>query len=86
MKNVLKLIPALWLAAFGLLKTEAQNISIDRGVRLEGLWCFPLATDSLQYLYLPDESHLTLDRQNNPQFSFVRYVKLNADRYHYIYK
>ncbi len=52
----------------------SQQIAIDRGVRLDGLWCFPLVTDSLQYMYLPDQSQLALDNQNHPQFSFVRYV------------
>ncbi len=72
--NHIKIVLAIWLAATGFSKVQAQNIAIDRGVRVEGLWCFPLATDSTQYLYLPDQSHLSIDRQNNPQFSFVRYV------------
>jgi hypothetical protein len=52
----------------------SQQISIDRGVRAEGLWCFPLVSDSLIYVYLPDESQLAMDKNKNPQFSFVRYV------------
>ena len=56
---------------------NAQQIAIDRGVRVEGLWCFPLVTDSLKYLYLPDQSTLALDQKKNPNFSFIRYVTVN---------
>jgi hypothetical protein len=55
-------------------QVNAQQISIDRGVRAEGLWCFPLTTDSLVYLYLPDKGLLGSDENNKPQFSFIRYV------------
>jgi hypothetical protein len=57
----------------------AQQISIDRGVRVEGLWCFPLVTDTMQYLYLPDRAFLSLDEKQQPQFSFIRYVNNTAD-------
>jgi hypothetical protein len=52
----------------------AQQIAIDRGVRAEGLWCFPLITDTLQYLFLPDRAMLGTDEKNQPEFSFIRYV------------
>jgi hypothetical protein len=52
----------------------AQQILVDRGVRVGGLWCFPLISDSLSYLYLPTNAHLSLDESQNPQFSFLRYV------------
>ncbi|MCP9755426.1 hypothetical protein EGI26_09700 [Lacihabitans sp. CCS-44] len=52
----------------------AQQILVDRGVRVGGLWCFPLISDSLSYLYLPTNAHLSLDESKNPQFSFLRYV------------
>ena len=51
-----------------------QQIMMDRGVRAAGVWCFPLLTDSLTYLYLPSEARLGTDHQNQPQFSFLRYV------------
>lgn len=53
---------------------KAQQISIDRGVRVEGLWCFPLVTDTTQYLFLPDRAMLAVDEKKKPQFSFIRYV------------
>jgi hypothetical protein len=59
------------------LQGSGQQIAIDRGVRLEGLWCFPLVTDSLQYLFLPDRSSLALDDQRQPNFSFIRYVAID---------
>lgn len=58
---------------------QAQQISIDRGIRVDGLWCFPVVTDSLQYLYLPDRAMLAVDEQKKPQFSFIRYVNDNED-------
>ncbi len=54
----------------------AQPISIDRGVRAEGLWCFPLVSDSLSWLYLPDKGVLAFDENKKPQFSFIRYVDI----------
>src|SRR4051812_183471 len=50
------------------------QISIDRGLRAAGLWCFPLVSDSNTWLYLPDRSLLAMDENKKPQFSFIRYV------------
>lgn len=57
---------------------SAQQIQIDRGVRVNNLWCFPLLSDSLTYLYLPDEASLVLDKEQHPQFSLIRYVSNQA--------
>jgi hypothetical protein len=51
-----------------------QQVLIDRGVRAADLWCFPLHSDTLRYVYLPARARLALDDQERPQFSFVRYV------------
>ena len=73
-----------YLAMMGLLclllthGAKAQQIQIDRGVRVNNLWCFPLLTDSLTYLYLPDEASLALDKSQHPQFSLIRYVTNRA--------
>lgn len=56
------------------LGASAQQIAIDRGVRAEGLWCFPLITDTTQYLFLPDRSMLAMNDKKEPQFSYVMYV------------
>lgn len=53
---------------------QAQQVMMDRGIRASGLWCFPLLSDSLSYYYLPNESSLAVDDQQNPQFSLIRYV------------
>jgi hypothetical protein len=52
----------------------AQQISIDRGVRAAGLWCFPLAADGRTYVYLPNQVRLANDDAGRPHFSFVRYT------------
>lgn len=57
----------------------AQQIMIDRGVRAGDLWCFPLLTDTLTYLYLPSDAHLGTDNSGQPQFSFLRYVNNEKD-------
>lgn len=52
-----------------------QQLLIDQGRRVEGLWCFPLATNPKVYLYLPSQARLSLDRNSGPEFSFLRYVE-----------
>lgn len=53
---------------------HAQTISLDQGVRAGGLWCFPVATNPLEWVYLPAGAKLAPDEAGRPQFSFVRYV------------
>ena len=53
---------------------RGQQISIDRGERAAGLWCFPLAADPRQWVYLPAAAGLATTDAGKPQFSFVRYV------------
>ena len=55
-------------------RVAAQPVLMDRGVRAAGLWCFPVASDSLTYVYLPASAKLAEDEKGRPQFSFVRYV------------
>ena len=76
--TILKRIALLQLLLLYMCISYGQQISIDRGVRVEGLWCFPLTTDTTQYLYLPDNASLAVDDKKQPQFSFIRYVN-NAD-------
>ncbi|MCB0854969.1 MAG: hypothetical protein KDD63_22260, partial [Bacteroidetes bacterium] len=51
-----------------------QQVLLDQGVRVEGLWCFPSYSDSLSWLFLPEEARLALDDAQHPQFSFMRYI------------
>ncbi len=60
------------LCVAGSSSIRAQQIMIDRGVRAGDLWCFPLLTDSLVYLYLPSDARLGTDNNGQPQFSFLR--------------
>lgn len=66
------LVAAVALAFAG--QAAAQPVLVDRGVRAGDLWCFPLASDSLTYVYLPGAVRLAENEQGQPQFSFVRYV------------
>lgn len=52
----------------------SQQLAMDHGVLVGNLWCFPLQTDSLTYLYLPNTAKLAYDENQIPQFSFLRYV------------
>ena len=52
----------------------AQQIYIDQGVQVNGLWCFPLHTDNKTYVYLPSQARLALDEEQHPKFSFMRYI------------
>jgi hypothetical protein len=55
----------------------AQQLLADRGQRAADLWCFPLASNPQEYVYLPSAARLATDDEGNPQFSFIRYV-INA--------
>jgi len=66
---VLLSIPIHWV--FG------QAISIDRGIRVGGLWCFPSLEDPRNFRYLPDEGKLVKDENGIPRFSFLRYIDPN---------
>src|SRR5690606_19863992 len=50
----------------------------DRGVQVNGLWCFPLYNDTLSYVYLPFEADFARHTDSTPKFSFMRYIMTNA--------
>ena len=54
------------------------QILMDQGVRVEGLWCFPSKDEPSSYYYLPAEASLGT-KGNKPQFSYMRYVDLEAE-------
>lgn len=72
-KNYIRSLLVFFLLVGGS-SLHAQQIQIDRGVKAGDLWCFPLLTDSLVYLYLPSDARLGTDNSGGPQFSFLRYV------------
>lgn len=75
-----RLLCGLALALLAARPVPGQQISIDRGVRLAGLWCFPLSSDAKQWVYLPAAAELATDDAGRPQFSFVRYVAPETER------
>ncbi len=54
---------------------SAQSLLLDRGVRVEGLWCFPIAGSMDQWRYVPERARIATDERGNPSFSFIRYVE-----------
>ncbi len=70
MKRALLLILALCVPAVA----GAQQILVDQGARVEGLWVFPSAINPLHYYYVPSTARLVLDDNGDPSFSFLRYV------------
>ena len=70
----MKRIYLLLIFCFLAIQAFPQQVLIDRGLNVNGLWCFPLYTDTLTYLYLPSEARLALDEEKLPKFSFMRYV------------
>jgi hypothetical protein len=74
---VIRLIVLLFVfcaALFGSESGWAQQILLDEGVRVAGLWCFPSFANPREYVYLPYSARLAADDAGRPQFSFVRYV------------
>lgn len=59
--------------------STAQDIYLDKGLFVGGLWCFPTVNDTLVYKYLPNDVALALDRENFPQFSFIRYTNSSLE-------
>jgi len=53
---------------------HAQPVSLEKGVQAAGLWCFPLVSDTRQWVYLPNGARLAKDDAGRPQFSFLRYT------------
>ncbi len=77
----MKTIKTTILIAFLLLgfAAQSQQLLIDRGIQVAGLWCFPLHGQEETYLYLPPRARLALDPDSLPQFSFMRYVMEKAN-------
>ena len=63
----------LWL----LFNTDAfaLNIALDHPTRCGKLQCFPSATNTSEFYYLPSNPHVSFREDGKPEFSFLRYVK-----------
>lgn len=77
---------AIRCVAFGMLLAllaaspgVAQQILIDQGARVEGLWVFPSAVNPNHYYYVPSAARLVVGENSRPKFSFLRYVINRAD-------
>jgi hypothetical protein len=70
----LKLYTLVVMVLAACCQLNSQQVLIDRGIRANGLWCFPLITDTSTYLYLPSNARLSNNESKEPEFSFVRYV------------
>lgn len=68
------ILATLFLWVFAPVGLSAQQIMLDRGARIEGLWVFPAAANPNHYYYLPNDSWIVPDDNGDPQFSFLRYV------------
>ncbi|WP_156133076.1 hypothetical protein [Lacinutrix sp. Hel_I_90] len=53
---------------------NSQQVYIDQGIQVNGLWCFPTHNNPKEYQYLPTRSRLALDEDKHPKFSFMRYI------------
>ncbi|MDD7887312.1 hypothetical protein [Flavivirga sp. 57AJ16] len=69
----------LFIMASGILMS--QQIYIDKGIQVNGLWCFPTHNNPKAYKYLSTKARLALDEEQHPKFSFMRYIteKPSAD-------
>ncbi len=52
----------------------AQQVLIESSARVEGLWVFQSAVNPLHWYYVPSAARLVQDEDDEPEFSFIRYV------------
>lgn len=57
---------------------NAQVVNLEKGTKVNDLWCFPLEFDSTTWVYFPHKASLSY-QNNKPEFSLLRYVKLVPD-------
>ena len=76
MRRALGIALGAWVLCAVLLAgvAQAQQIKLDHGTRVEGLWCFPSSTDPNAWYYIPQNARLARDENGDPVFSFLRYV------------
>lgn len=71
---------AIIFTLFGLLvHAHAQPVLVGEVVEADGLICFPVYGDSLQYKYLPSRGRLAVSEDNLPEFSFLQYAMENKE-------
>ncbi len=83
MSRLLRACLAVFAIAVALAQVpaHAQATVKDEGVRVAGLWCYPVAGRPTQYRYLPSRVSLAKDaKTGKPAFSFLRYATDAAGR------
>lgn len=73
-EHLLKVALLLPLALGGL-TVHAQEVMVDELVRCGDLICFPSYDDENVYYYLPDQPRIA-EKDGRPQFSFLKYARL----------
>ncbi len=68
------LLAMLW-ALLPATSARAQEVMVDRLVRCGDMICFPSYEDEHLYYYLPDQPRLAT-KQGRPQFSFLKYARM----------
>ncbi len=69
----------LLLAAFsGMPAAVADDLLIDAGRRVEGLWVFPSLSDPLRYKYVPSGAQIVTSEAGEPEFGLTFYVSNRA--------
>lgn len=68
-----------YLISFGLVISSwqvfAASVVLDKQVRAGELILFPDVSNKNVYRYVPDKVRLATDKDGNPKFSFLRYIK-----------
>ncbi len=56
----------------------ADDLLLDRGRLVEGLWVYPSRSEPSRWRYVPDHAELARDGQGRPQFALTFYVSERA--------
>jgi hypothetical protein len=56
----------------------AQRVELGQGMRSAGLWAFPIVGQPERWLYIPAEARIARDNNGGPQFSFLRFSRVDS--------
>jgi len=75
----LRFILSVWAMAIAAmlvapLPSKADDLLIDRGQQMQGLWLFPSLNNPKNWRYLPNEAVVSTDDEGRPLFSITFYV------------
>lgn len=69
-----QILAAMFLVLGGVQAAHSQEILLDQGFKAGELMVFPVYGDAKKFYYVPDKAHLAVDENDQPQFSFLKYV------------